>query len=506
METDQLHILIIEETPDLIQLIRKMISFPNYHIMQIQSGMDALRYLTNKENTPDVILVNHKLPEMDGIELLRRVQQIRDDLSLIFVTSDDSIQTVTEAMRAGAMDFIIRSGNIENDLTGKFEKTDKIRISKNNALRIENELTRIAHLNRQLSTVVEQSSATVVITDLDGTIIYLNPQFEVISGYTREEAMGQNPRILKSDYLSKEYYAEMWRILKSGNNWIGEFNNIHKNGTRYWEESIITPIKNDKNEIVEFAAIKHDITKRKLAEEKIKLQNLELAKLNDDKNIFISILAHDLKNPFSTFMNLVKYIKENLHRLNAENLQQFIEIINDSAQNTYQLLIDLLNWARSESGNIPFNPQSINCNEMINSVTKLFELQSIKKGTAIINYSPDDRYMYADVDIMKTVLRNLISNALKFTNPGGNISINVIELTEEICLSVKDDGVGMDEESLSNLFSITKISTTPGTDNEQGSGFGLIVCKQFVAMHKGRIEVQSEEGKGTTFTIYIPRK
>jgi signal transduction histidine kinase/ActR/RegA family two-component response regulator len=230
----------------------------------------------------------------------------------------------------------------------------------------------------------------------------------------------------------------------------------------------------------------------------------QLVQLNNDKNLFISILAHDLRSPLGVLLGLSDLLTENIRQFNIDKIEKLVNEINQSAQNTFTLLQDLLKWSRVQSGKIPFEPQNLNFKYICKDIIKILNPNAVAKNITI-NYSvAEEINVFADVDMLKAVLRNLVSNAIKFTNNGGAININTEVNFGNVTISVSDNGIGIEPESLTKLFDISKIHTTTGTAKEKGTGLGLLLCKEFVEKHGGKIWVESECGKGSIFYFNIP--
>jgi signal transduction histidine kinase len=240
------------------------------------------------------------------------------------------------------------------------------------------------------------------------------------------------------------------------------------------------------------------------AEETIRESEEQLIKLNADKNRFISILGHDLKSPFSVLISYTELLLEDIHQLDLNEIENRIGMIDKAANNTYDLLEDMLMWVQAQSGKIPYEPQKLIfldvCGNTLESLSSTADSKKIK-----INYFPAKQItVYADINMLKTVLRNLVSNAIKFTNPGGVINIVAEENHESITISVSDNGIGIKPDNLLKLFDISQVLTTKGTEEETGTGLGLLICKDFVEKHGGKIWVESEYGKGSEFKFTLP--
>lgn len=357
---------------------------------------------------------------------------------------------------------------------------------------------------RKLSRAVEQSPTTVIITDLNGDIEYVNPKFSETTGYSFDEAISKNPRILKSDEKLSEEYKELWETITSGKEWRGEFHNKKKNGELYWEFASISPIRNKKGIITHMLAVKEDITERKKAEDELKESEVRLRELNATKDKFFSIIAHDLKNPFNSIMGFSTILIDQVKEKDYGRIEEFAGYIHESSNRVMDLLQNLLEWASSQTGIMGFSPKYVDIVALINETSELLNDSARQKAITISWTIPDKADVFADKAMISTVLRNLISNAVKFTNLGGEIVISAEEKQSEILVSVKDKGIGIGKDDLGKLFRIEKTYSTTGTNNEKGTGLGLILCKDFIEKHKGEIWVESELGKGATFYFTVP--
>lgn len=238
--------------------------------------------------------------------------------------------------------------------------------------------------------------------------------------------------------------------------------------------------------------------------EKVEKSEKQLSRLIADKDQLISILAHDLKSPFNGLLGLSDILSKNAGSYSPEKIELLAKRINQSAQSTYSLLEDLLLWTSSQSGKIAFEPQSINLHNICKEIAGELESSAGSKKITIKNGVQEELNLYADRRMIKTILRNLISNAIKFTRAGGQIDIFSIYSGSNHLVSVTDNGIGIPPKKLSKLFDINQVISTPGTSNESGTGLGLLICKEFVEKHNGNIWAESEESQGSTFYFTIP--
>jgi signal transduction histidine kinase len=225
---------------------------------------------------------------------------------------------------------------------------------------------------------------------------------------------------------------------------------------------------------------------------------------NDSKDKFFSIIAHDLKNPLTALLLNTEMLTLYFEKFNSIQIKENINKIHNSSKNLKELLDNLLEWARSQTGSIDFTPELISINEKIDKIINLLSINIKNKELTVIKKIPENISIIADKNMLNTVIRNLLSNAVKFTPIGGKISITVSQNADEMFFEFTDTGVGIDADRLSKIFNIDSNVSTCGTSNEKGTGLGLILCKEFIERHSGHIYVESIKDKGSTFTFSIP--
>jgi signal transduction histidine kinase len=231
----------------------------------------------------------------------------------------------------------------------------------------------------------------------------------------------------------------------------------------------------------------------------------KLEEANSTKDKFFSIIAHDLKNPFNTLIGYADVLKTDFRDYGQDEISQHLNVIYDTSVNGYNLLENLLKWSQSQTDKILFEPKKVNLNEIVQLCIDDVENQSQFKDIDIINEIPENYHIIADINLLKTILRNLINNAVKFTDRNGMISVKCKKDENDVVISVQDTGIGMSEKDIQNMFKIDKIKSKPGTNRERGSGLGLILCKEFVEKHGGKIWVESEPEIGSVFSFTIPK-
>jgi len=249
-----------------------------------------------------------------------------------------------------------------------------------------------------------------------------------------------------------------------------------------------------------------EIDERTIAEIKLRESEKMLKELNATKDKFFSIVAHDLKNPFNTLIGFSNLLLNTGLNLSEEKKTNYLELIYKASKRGYSLLENLLEWSRSQTGRLEIKPQEFVLKQSIKECMNLHYSSAEKKFVSLTEQIDDTTKVFADVNMFTTVMRNLISNAIKFTPENGKIDITAIEKETEVQINVSDTGLGVSKESKEKLFRIDVNHSTPGTNQEQGTGLGLILCKEFIEKNKGKIWVESAIGEGSIFSFTLPKK
>ncbi|MDD5150027.1 MAG: PAS domain S-box protein [Flavobacterium sp.] len=359
---------------------------------------------------------------------------------------------------------------------------------------------------RQLSRAVEQSPVTIVITNTKGEIEYANPKFVETTGYSLDEVIGQNPRVLKSGYTSPEEYKELWKTLAAGKEWHGEFHNMKKNGDLYWESASISPIVNAQGQITHFIAIKEDITSRKKTDiELIKAKN-KAEESDRLKLAFLANMSHEIRTPMNGILGFTELLKE--PKLTGEEQQEYIEIIEKSGKRMLNIINDIINISKVESGQIEIKLSETNINEQIGYLNTFFKPETKQKGIKLLvkeQLSNQNCIVLTDKEKIYAILTNLVKNAIKFTNTG-SIEFGCVKKDKFLEFFVKDSGLGISLSQQKMIFERFRQANETMTRTHEGSGLGLAISKAYVEMLGGKIWVESKIGIGSTFYFTIPYK
>jgi two-component system cell cycle sensor histidine kinase/response regulator CckA len=355
---------------------------------------------------------------------------------------------------------------------------------------------------KKLSLAVQQSPVGILITDAEGNIEYVNPSFEAATGYSFDDVLGKNPRILKSGEHSIEFYKELWDTILQGNEWRGEFHNRKKNGDLYWESASISSIKNEDGRITHFLGVKEDITERKLLEQQlIHSQKMEAI------GTLAGGIAHDFNNMLSVIIGYSDFLLMKLEK--EDEMFKIIGEIKKSGQRASDVAQQLLAFSRKQV----LKKSLINLNFVVTDMQKML-MRLIGEDISLETEFGENLHMiYADRVQVEQILMNLIINARDAMSLGGTVTIATENMLideqyckeypyarpgEYVCLSVADTGIGLEDSTATRVFD--PFFTT----KEFGTGLGLSVVYGIVKQHDGWINMSSEPGKGTKFNIFFP--
>ena len=389
----------------------------------------------------------------------------------------------------------------------------------------------------QFTEITQVIGDGIFMIDSEYKLKFANPEFYNLLGYCEEELEGKNIHdLIHSHSEDDNSICPINMVLETGQKQrVPEDYYTTKNGIKLPVSYVISPIKrNDEN--IGCVVAFHDINERMQYEEEMQrfveeLQynkelmeenasefarlNVELEtsqsrlqELNASKDKFFSIISHDLRSPFTSIIGFAEVMLEDIDTLSKEDIKEFTGSIYKSSKNIQNLLENLLQWSRVQTGRIEFNPINFDLNHLANDVIALYQVNAARKKITLFNSIDSDYQINADKFMIDTVLRNLVSNSIKFTSQGGEIKI-IVENNDEqemLNVSIEDTGVGMTQEVLAKLFKIDEHVTTKGTEKEKGTGIGLILCKEFVEKHGGNIWAESTLGEGSKFKFTIPLK
>lgn len=353
--------------------------------------------------------------------------------------------------------------------------------------------------------IANSAPVMIWITDVDGLIIFVNKIWSEFSGRSLGEELGFNwIKDVHPDDLA-ELMNLYQRSTSEHTNFSHQFRLKRKDNIYRWLMMNGIPRFNDDNMFLGFIGTCIDVTQQKEDEDYIREINIELQKANQNKDKFFSIISHDLRSPLSGIMSLLEIIVNEYDSLEESELKEIIFEAARTARITYTLMENLLDWSRIQTGRMVYDPYNLSIAEIVSGIENLYLQKFKEKNIAFKSELCDKCITYADSYMIETILRNLVSNAIKFTNTGGTISISSEQLENEMLIKVTDTGVGMSENQISNLFKLDQTSSTIGTAGERGTGLGLMLCKELVEKQGGRIWIESIFNSGTTFYFTLPK-
>ncbi|NOU47756.1 MAG: PAS domain S-box protein [Bacteroidales bacterium] len=358
-----------------------------------------------------------------------------------------------------------------------------------------------------LAHAIKNSADCICITDKNFKITFVNDSFCKVYDYMEEEIIGQQIAVIISKNNLPEIGKDLYSTITKKEVWTGEVLNKRKSGNEFPIQLSLAPLLNNSGDLIAVVGVVRDITDRKQAEAEIKKANEELVKLNTEKDKFFSIIAHDLRSPFSSFLGFTEMLVDELPNMSLQEIHKIAKLLKGSANNLYNLLENLLQWSRIQRGLIEPNMIELKLNETVTEINKAITEIIDRKGIRIINTIPENIVVIGDQNMFESIVRNLFSNAVKFTPKGGIITVSAkMENNDLVKFTIQDSGIGMNMEMLASLFLIDKNTCRKGIDGEPSTGLGLIICKDFVEKHGGKIWAESYEGLGSTFSFLLPGK
>ncbi len=376
----------------------------------------------------------------------------------------------------------------------------------------ENKLDVIAlqKYNLLLETILESQKDTILLSvDKNFNYIYFNSaHYEAMRyAYNKKIKVGMNILDCITDNDDRNAVFENYNRALNGesHSTIRVYGDINKETY----ECFYNPIRNEANEIIGVTSMARNISKRVQQEEALKKSEKSLKEANVTKDKLFSLIAHDLRSPIGSVSALANVLFANFDKYQPVRQKTLLKMICKALDNTYILLEDLLLWSLAQKNAILFTPKKINLSNIANEIIEVFSQNIAKKELKINKNYPSSFDIYADIQMISTVIRNLLSNAIKFSYNKGIIEIKfesfIDEHNNEVHISIRDYGMGISKEAIDKVFSIGENTSTLGTNKEKGTGFGLIICKEFVEKHHGNITIESKINEGTKIIVALPQ-
>ncbi len=355
----------------------------------------------------------------------------------------------------------------------------------------------------QLSRAVEQTPVSIVITDINGNIEYVNPKFTEVTSYSFDEALGQNPKLLKSGEQSEGFYQELWETISSGNVWSGEFHNKRKNGDFFWESAIISPIKDKEGKVTHFVAIKEDITEKKeMINELIKTKE-KAEKADRLKSTFLAQMSHEIRTPINTLVSMSSILRYDFEESADDDQLMSFDIIDRAGGRIIRTVDLLLNLSEIQTGS--YEPHLTKFDIFTGVISQIVAENKILAKSKNIDlnliYSVKNSELVADHYTVNQIFTQLIDNAIKYTNKG-EVNVKILRNhSEQLVVEIEDTGIGIEEEYLAKIFEPFTQEEMGYTRKYEGNGIGLALVKTYCELNKAKVEVESSKGVGSTFRV-----
>jgi PAS domain S-box-containing protein len=418
-----------------------------------------------------------------------------------------SMETVRQHRDGRLMHVSISGAPLRDDedrISGYIVMTKDITARKQDELALKAALAEV----RDLSDALDQA-AIVAKTDVKGRITYVNDKFCEISGYAREELLGQDHRMINSGYHSSDFIRELWRTIAHGQVWRGELRNRAKDGSLYWVDTTIVPMLDERGKPHQYIAIRYDITQRKrLEEETLEQERLRVAldkeieqrKMRDQ---VMRMLSHDLRTPLTTIRSSAELIQYYSDRMDDDRRARHFEMIQAQVSHMIRMMDDLLTLQRADSGGLQFRPVAADLVAFVRDLVEESQAGASVRHDLSLDAEIDEQILPLDTGLMRHAVGNLITNAIKYSPEGGRVWVRIFAASAHwVSLSVRDEGIGIPPEDRERLFEAFQRGSNVGRIH--GTGLGLAIAQQTALLHGGTIEVESEVGAGSTFTLTLP--
>ncbi|MDO9254545.1 MAG: response regulator [Bacteroidales bacterium] len=495
-----LTILSLEDSVPDFELIREQLLSAGYtlNITRVEKETDFVTAISTTKF--DTLLADFKLPGFDAFSALKLSNEICPEVPFICVSGMIGEETAAEIIKQGAVDYVLKDklGRLPSALERALNeaKEKESRRQAEDALR-ESE--------QNFRTLADSGQTLIWAAGTDKRCNYFNRVWLEFTGHTLEQELGNSciNDIHPDDAQQRiDIYHKAFDLRDK---FSAEYRLLHHSGEYLWIQENGSPRYSSTGEFLGYIGQCQDITRRKQSELELQKKNEELQKLNAEKDKFFSIIAHDLRSPFSAFLGYTQMMEEELETFTVEELQNIASTMRKSANMLFNLLENLLEWSRMQRGLNSFKPELFLLREQIEAGIELVRDATEKKKIGIYMDIPGDLLVFADPQMFESLIRNLVFNAIKFTPQGGEIKIDAKTIPgNSVQVSVKDTGIGMNNDILDKLFRMNEDTNRKGTEGEPSTGLGLIICKDFIDKLGGEIWAESEEGEGSTFYFTLP--
>jgi PAS domain S-box-containing protein len=490
-----LKVLLLEDSFLDVELITEYLHDSGFHL-ELTHVLNEADYSSALQQPDfDVILSDFKLHGFDAFLALELRNTLAPGLPFICVSGGIGEDNAVDLLKKGADDYVLK------DRLGRLPFAIRRVLDEVQAKRIySNTVERLRLLNR----AVEASSVSVVITDVNGLISYVNPFFLEKTGYSYPEVIGKSPRLLKSGYQPVTFYQELWQTILSRRDWHGEFQNKTKRGELYWEKAVISPIVNSDGVLTHFVAIKEDITERKKLLDEL-IASKEKAEESDRlKTAFIQNISHEIKTPLNGIVGLSQLLLN--QGISQEEREEMVDFVEHSSQRLIKTITDYMDMAMIVSHTMNVHTSQFRLSPILEELAVHAHLRCAEKGIQYsfsINESISECMVDTDPVLLKKIVEKLLDNAIKFTSQG---RVRCWVEVNDTCVNfyVSDTGIGIESAQLDFIFKVFTQEDHGTTRKYEGNGLGLAIAKGLAKLLQGNIHVVSARGEGSVFTLSLP--
>lgn len=482
-------ILVVEDDGILAMTLETMLNKLGYAVLRpVARGEDAVAAAATEQ--PDLVLMDiHLGGSMDGITAARRIGSF-SEVPVVFLSSHSEDALLRQAKSTTPYGYLIKPVS-ERELAACLEM----------ALHRHSMDVRLRESENRYRAIVENINDALFVHDFQGKILDVNENACRMTGRARDELVGANLETV-ADQKKLRHHAQCLAELIENGSALFEMDLARKDGTTVPVEVSAKVVSHASGGVVQGFA--RDISERKRFEAEIVRKNEQLRSIIADKDKFFSIIAHDLRSPFNGFLVFIQLLTQSERSFEPAVIRRLCMDMKQSAENLYALLENLLEWASLQRNGVVFAPKEHGLMDLVEECVDLMQDVAHLKNVILEHVVPDGLTVFADMAMLKTILRNLLSNAVKYSGAGDTVVVAAQRKEGAVEISVRDSGVGMDRKFLSGLFALGGVRSHPGTRGEKGTGLGLILCREFVDKHGGRIWVQSSPNRGSTFTFSLP--
>ncbi len=497
MKKTDLNILMLEDEPMDVELNEEQLSLLEEYNCIVNVIIDRDSYLEALETTnPDIIICDYNLPQYDGTEALKDLKERNPLIPFIFVSGTMKEEVVADAIKAGAWDYVVKDRLFRLPLVIK--SALKLKTEKELALESEKEM-------RRLLMAIDETSTQILVTDENGNIQYANKRCTEVTGYQMDDIIGTNLFTLFSDYEESETINKVKETIAQGEIYRGETLNHQKDGTGYWEMISITPIKNPQDEIINYVMVREDITERKIMEQELIKARNKAEKSDKLKDIFLQNLSHEIRTPMNAIVGFSNLIMEQAANSNND-IKYFSSVIIKSSEQLLSIVSDILTISKIDSGHEEITKKTVDLHKLFNELAAIYSTRAANKNLDFIirkGKSSKTFEMITDETKLTQILTNLLDNAVKFTSEG-SIELGYMVQKDTVTFTIKDTGHGIAKEAQEWIFERFRQADPSVSIDYGGTGLGLSISKSYAEMLGGDIQVSSESGKGSEFSLIIP--